>query len=135
MISLDSMDVQMDKQGQPMIEQTGETALIDGVDCWFQDVKNESITQEGELFYDTSYGWSMLDFTQMEHDELTELEIQNRIKEKLRKRIEVDERTIFVEIKFDGRTYDIFIQFKFMNVETEYNLELSMDGVEVKVVD
>lgn len=135
MISLNSTDIRLDEKGQPMLVQTGEADLIEGVDCWFQDVKNEAITQEGELFYDTSYGWSMLDFTQMEHDELTELEIQNRIKEKLGKRIEVDERTISVEIKFDGRTYDIYIQFKFMNAETEYNLELSMDGVEVKVVD
>lgn len=135
MISLDGVDILMDAKGQPMLEQTGEFAIIEGIDCWFQDIKNEAITQEGELFYDSSYGWSMLDFTQMEHNELTELEIQNRIKEKLSKRKEIDERTITSEVQYDGRTYNIFVQFKFYNSDVEYNLELAVDGVEVYVND
>ena len=63
---------------------TGDAPACSGVDCFLQDIRLEAITQPGELFYDEEWGWGLLEFIQAEDDEMTRLEIGERIKEKLR---------------------------------------------------
>ena len=63
------VDIMLDEDGQPVSDGNGDTALVSDDECWLQDIKNEAMTEEGELFYedeegDASYGWSLLDFMQ-----------------------------------------------------------------------
>lgn len=66
------VDIMLDEDGQPVSDGNGDTALVSDDECWLQDIKNEAMTEEGELFYedeegDASYGWSLLDFMQGEY--------------------------------------------------------------------
>ena len=68
------VDIMLDEDGQPVSDGNGDTALVSDDECWLQDIKNEAMTEEGELFYedeegDASYGWSLLDFMQGEYDD------------------------------------------------------------------
>lgn len=79
------VDIMLDEDGQPVSDGNGDTALVSDDECWLQDIKNEAMTEEGELFYedeegDASYGWSLLDFMQGEYDDFTQMEIQQRIR-------------------------------------------------------
>lgn len=85
------VDIMLDEDGQPVSDGNGDTALVSDDECWLQDIKNEAMTEEGELFYedeegDASYGWSLLDFMQGEYDDFTQMEIQQRIRSKMSKR-------------------------------------------------
>lgn len=78
------VDIMLDEDGQPVSDGNGDTALVSDDECWLQDIKNEAMTEEGELFYedeegDASYGWSLLDFMQGEYDDFTQMEIQQRM--------------------------------------------------------
>lgn len=81
------VDIMLDEDGQPVSDGNGDAALVSDEDCWLQDIKNEALTEEGELFYedeegDESYGWSLLDFMQGEYDDFMQMEIQQRIRSK-----------------------------------------------------
>lgn len=105
----------LDEDGQPVSDGNGDTALVSDDECWLQDIKNEAMTEEGELFYedeegDASYGWSLLDFMQGEYDDFTQMEIQQRIRSKMSKRDYIDAGSIQTTVNFDGHIYHIRIQ-------------------------
>lgn len=132
------VDVLLDEDGQPMPDGNGDLSLVSGDECWFQDIKNEILTQEGELFYEDeegndSYGWGLLDFLQAEGDEFLRLEIQQRIRAKLVKRDYIDATSIHTEISFNGRLCHINVAFKRIDKNQEYSIGIETDGVEVVV--
>lgn len=61
---------------QPVPLASGEEALAGGLDCFLQDIRLEALTMEGECFFDSDYGWSLLDFCHREIGELEELQIR-----------------------------------------------------------
>ena len=137
---MESTDIKIGEDGQPETSSEGDFTLVSDVPCWLQDIRNEALTQEGELFYEEdagaeAYGFSMHDFTQSERDGFTEMEIEQRIREKLRKREGVDEGTLRTEVSFDGRNYHIKASFKINGSNEECNLEMETDGVEVVLSD
>lgn len=132
------VDILLDEDGQPVPDGNRDLALVSGDECWFQDIKNEMLTQEGELFYEDeegndSYGWGLLDFLQAEGDEFLRLEIQQRIRAKLVKRDYIDATSIHTEISFDGRLCHINVSFKRVDKNQEYSIGIETDGVEVVV--
>lgn len=137
---LESTDIKLDANGQPVAAQDSEFKTVSGISCWMQDIRNETLTQEGELFYEDdvdtdAYGFSMADFIQTEYDDFTEMEIRQRIKEKLQKREDVDEGTIRTEVDFDGRNYHGKVTFKINDLNEEYNLDIDTDKAEVVADD
>lgn len=112
--------------------------LVSDDECWLQDIKNEAMTEEGELFYedeegDASYGWSLLDFMQGEYDDFTQMEIQQRIRSKMSKRDYIDAGSIQTTVNFDGHIYHIRIAFRRTDSNSEYNIDIESNGVEVIV--
>lgn len=96
------------------------------------------MTEEGELFYedeegDASYGWSLLDFMQGEYDDFTQMEIQQRIRSKMSKRDYIDAGSIQTTVNFDGHIYHIRIAFRRTDSNSEYNIDIESNGVEVIV--
>lgn len=101
-------------------------------------VRNKGMTEEGELFYedeegDASYGWSLLDFMQGEYDDFTQMEIQQRIRSKMSKRDYIDAGSIQTTVNFDGHIYHIRIAFRRTDSNSEYNIDIESNGVEVIV--
>lgn len=113
---------------------SGDVALVSDLECLKQDIEREALTQEKELFYDEDYGWSLLDFIQADDEELTRIEIKQRIITKLGKRQEVDVDSITIKMENQADCFLITIKFKFRNNQEEANLSLALDRVQVKVV-
>ena len=137
-IDENEVDILLDEGGQPVLDGNGDFVLVSGDECWLQDIKNEALTQAGELFYEDedgndSYGWGLLDFLQAEGDEFLLREIQQRIRAKLVKRDYIDAASIHAEISFDGRLCRINISFQRVDSDQEYHIGIETDGVEVVV--
>lgn len=102
-----------------------------------QDIRLEAVTQPGELFHAPEWGWGMLEFLQSEDDELTRLEMTERVREKLGARPEVDAGSISVSDEFEGDVIRLPVRFRFADSETEQSMtvELNRVNVEVNVID
>lgn len=131
-------DIMMDEKGQPVPDGKGDTDIVLDDSCWLQDLKNEALTEEGELFYEDeegrgSYGWGLLDFFQAEADDFVILEIKQRIISKMTKREYIDVASINMEVNFDGHLFHVSISFQRNDGSQEYNIDIWSDGVEVVV--
>ncbi|HBQ43864.1 MAG TPA: DUF2634 domain-containing protein [Lactobacillus acetotolerans] len=125
-------DILIDDNYQMAIAANKDVMIISGKDELLQDIKLEARTAEGDCFYDPEYGWSLLDFLQVEIDELTTLQIQQRIKEKLKKHAEIDQQTVTITITEEIDIMYFKIRFK-MSGE-EYNIEVNLDRVKAEVI-
>ena len=109
--------------------------MVSGIDCFLQDVRNEAVTTEGECFWDADYGWSMLDFLHQEQDELLQIRISNRVKQKLSRRSEINQQSISVVVAFlNNDVTEVKVAFKIKNSDVSYEIDLNVDGVETEVV-
>ena len=125
-------DILIGDNYQMAIAANKDVMIISGKDELLQDIKLEARTAEGDCFYDPEYGWSLLDFLQVEIDELTTLQIQQRIKEKLKKHAEIDQQTVTITITEEIDIMYFKIRFK-MSGE-EYNIEVNLDRVKAEVI-
>lgn len=134
MASYDDTDIKLDKNWQLTQATNGDAPIISDTDCLIQDIKIESLTQEGELFYDLEYGWSLLDFMHQDDDDLIRLEIKERVREKLEKRPEVEIESLQVEIQFDDDELRLKVLFNLTDGE-EQEIDVALDRVEVEVIE
>ena len=134
MAGLNDTDIKLDENWQLTPAANGDAPVASGRDCIFQDIQLEALTQEGELFYDETWGWSLLDFLQSQDDELTRIEIEQRIKTKLGKRPEVDVESIVVNVEFSGSAITAQTSFSFIDDSKVYDLTVGLDRVKVEVV-
>lgn len=86
MTGLDDTDIRLTDDWQQTQAASGDSPLCGGIDCLRQNIAIEAATQPGDLFYDSSFGWGLYDFVNGEDDELTRLEIKQRIRQGLLKR-------------------------------------------------
>ncbi len=142
-IDVEDEDIKLDDNGQPVFAD-GDFDIVSGDECWQQDLRNESLTEEGELFYedeedDEAYGFGMLDFVQAEDDDeaFLKTEIEQRIRGKLDKRIYIDGGTVQVEVMTAGRNgIETTTKFSRLDDDTIYKLNTNTDdenNVEVDV--
>ncbi|MEF2968365.1 DUF2634 domain-containing protein [Paenibacillus sp. M1] len=134
MAGLNDTDLLLNDDWQIAQATGGDALLVSGLDCFFQDIRLEAQTQEGELFYDETWGWSLLDFIQQQDDELTRLEITQRVRLKLARREEIDSETIEATAQFNGDTVSVYVSFRFKGDDKEYQLEIELDRVKVEVI-
>ena len=134
MAGLYDIDIKLDGRWQLTASASGGVPLSYDLDCLFQDIRLEAISQEGELFYDSTYGWSLMDFVQMQDDDLLRLEIAQRVKTKLSRRTEIDSETIVVNLGFSEDKISVKVAFKFDGDSKEYSLDIELDRVKVEVV-
>lgn len=137
---LDNRDIMLDGNGQPVIGPSGDFELVEGIECWRQDIILEAGTEEGELFYEDAegndaYGFSMKEFLHQELDDFEKMKIRQRIHSKLAKRPELDERSIVTEESFDGAIYRNKTTFRLNDSSDAYNLTMELNEVEVIVND
>lgn len=113
----------------------GDAPIIADIECLIQDIKLEALTQEGELFYDSDYGWSLLDFIQSDDDDLIRLEIKERVKSKLERRPEIDTESIQTSIQFEEDVLKLNLLFRLINGDQDYSIDIELSRVNVEVID
>jgi len=117
--------------GKGIIIKNGDCIIVTELDALLQAIKIESLTMEGDLWYDQEYGWGLQDFIHRNIDEMLELEIYQRVKEKLSNQEEIDQDSI--EVKLSEGNDIIVIHIKFTALDQGVNLEIILDRVKVEV--
>lgn len=133
MAAISDTDIRLNDDWQITAAAGGDALLISGTDCFIQDIRLEAMSQAGELWYDEDWGWSLLDFVQSQDDDLTRIEIAQRVKDKLAARTEIDAETIEPTISFNEDAISVSVLFGLVNGQTE-TLALSIDRIKVEVV-
>lgn len=125
-------DIKLNDNWQLTPAASGDIPLTDDLEGLLQTIKAEAITQEGELFYDPDFGWSLLDFLRAQESDLVKVEIDSRIKKKLAKYGEIISGTVEVRQAWDSDALGITVTLKLTD-GTEHTVETSLDRIEVKV--
>ncbi|EES73440.1 hypothetical protein POTG_01735 [Paenibacillus sp. oral taxon 786 str. D14] len=133
MAGLMDTDIRLDESWQVTAAANGDALLISGLDCFLQDIRIEALTQEGEVFYDETWGWSLLDFIQSQDDELLRLEIAQRVRSKLARRTEIDPETIKTTVDLREDVIAIQVSFGFADSDQTAILDIELDRVSVEV--
>ena len=137
MTGLHDTDIRLDQEGQLTQATDGDAPLCSGMDCFLQSIILEAQTQKGELFYDEDFGWSLYDFLQSEDDEITRLEITQRVRSGLLKREEILPDSVQVHVELIKDAFHICGSFQAADTEASYSLHIIIDRVnlEVTVID
>lgn len=128
-------DIKLDENWQLTRAANGDAPITSDLEEFLQGIRLESMTQEGDLFYDPEYGWSLLDFIQRDDDELTRIEIQDRVRRKMAKHPEVDGSSVNTEVGFSDDILNIKILFKRKDSANIYLMQVALDRVRVEVME
>ena len=126
------IDIRLDSGWQLTPAASGDAPLTDDMEGLLQTIRAEAITQEGELFYDTDFGWSLLDFIHSRESELVKIEIESRIRKKLAKYEEIISDAVAVQQVWSSDTLYIAVSFK-LSDGTEHKVEVNLNRIEVEV--
>lgn len=128
-------DIKLDDTLQPSQAASGDAVLVSGIEELLQEIRLEAMTQEGELFFDESYGWSLLDFIQRDYDDLFDVELKERAKNKLSKYDEIDQESIEVSTSFEEDRINFLINFKIIDEEQTYTIPVGLSRINVEVAN
>lgn len=112
---------------------TGDAPLAEGREAYLQALRLEALTQEGDLWFDTSFGWSLQDFLQAEDTELNRAAIEHRVRTKLAAHGEIDKASIQVSMQRAEEELTIAVRFLLQAEDTE--LIINLNRVEVRIDD
>ncbi len=135
MTGLHDSDIRLDTAWQLTRAADGDAPLCSGLDCLYQNIVLEALTQPGDLFYDLEFGWGLYDFIQSEDSELTRLEITQRIRSKLQKREIILSETINIRIDYRDDTFQVQCSFRFSGEDTACTINAVIDAVSVEVLE
>lgn len=126
------VDIKLDDDWQLTPAATGDAPVTDDESGFLQTLQIEALTQEGELFYDEDFGWSLLDFIHQPDNELTRIEISSRIRRKLTAHKEIIPDSVEISQKWTSDLLNIYIKFQLIS-GTQQSLTLSLNRVQVEV--
>ncbi|MCQ4924078.1 DUF2634 domain-containing protein [Tissierella carlieri] len=135
MAGYNDTDIKLTESWQLTQATNGDAPIIADIECLIQDIKLEALTQEGELFYDSDYGWSLLDFIQSDDDDLIRLEIKERVKSKLERRSEIDIESVQTGIQFEEDSLRLKVSFRLSNGGQDYSIDIELSRVNVEVIE
>lgn len=131
----DIVDIKLNSNWQLAQDVTGDFLKTAGKwECLMQEIQLEALTQEGDLWYDEGFGWSLMDFIHAEADELVELEIKQRVLDKLSWYEEVDISSIKVSLKTGETKWGISILFQFKGESEKQGINIALDRINAEVV-
>lgn len=133
MTGLNDTDIRLDTNWQLTQAADGDALMCSDLDCLYQNIILEALTQPGDLFYDEEFGWGLYDFLQSEDSELVRLEIAQRVKSKLEKRKVILPGSVSVQIDYTEDTFQLRCGFRFTDEYTDRNLSVTIDPVSVEV--
>lgn len=129
------IDIKLNDDWQLTPHANGDILTISNKECLLQEIRLEAVTSEGDLFYDTSYGFGLMKFMHQAHDELLNIEIQQRIKQKLRRRTEIDVSSIKTTVNFMEDSISVDIEFRLLGDEEILRLNLSIGAIKIEVIN
>lgn len=134
MTGLKDTDVRLSDEWQLTQAADGDAPLCSNLECLYQNIILEALTQPGDLFYDLTFGWGLYDFIQSEDDDLTRLEIAQRARVGLQRRKVIRTESIEINVGFEDDCFVLGCSFQFIEEETARALTviISAIGVEVK---
>ena len=135
MTGLHDTDIRLDRRWRLTQAADGDAPLCSDFDCLYQNIILEALTQPGDLFYDLEWGWGLYEFIQSEPDELTRLEIVQRVTSKLRRREVIAPESILVTLDFSGDRLIIRAAFRFVDEDNPRQLNIAVDPVGVEVIN
>lgn len=135
MAGINDTDIRLSEDWQLTSSSTGDVPLCSARDCFLQDIRLEAVTTPGEIFYNPSWGWGLREYLHREYDELTRLEISQRIQSKLSQRPEVDSSTIEIQMGLTGDRLMMDLYFRLVEETEQEHLQVSLDRVGVEVVE
>lgn len=97
-----------------------------------QNIKIEMLTNEGDVFYDLEFGYSLYDFLHRKINEMLIHEIRHRIITKLSRRPYVDSSSISIQSK--QKTDKLIFNVRFYINEYFSEITLLLDRVKVEVI-
>lgn len=126
------VDIKLDDDWQLTPAATGDAPVTDDESGFLQTLQIEALTQEGELFYDEDFGWSLLDFIHQPDNDLTRTEISSRIRRKLTLHEEIVPKSIEITQEWTEELLIILIKFQLIS-GTQQSLTLNLNRVQVEV--
>lgn len=133
MTGLHDTDIRLSDEWQLTQAADGDAPLCSDLECLYQNIILEALTQPGDLFYDLSFGWGLYDFIQSEDDELTRLEIAQRARAGLQKREVILPETIQIEVDSEDDAFVLRCSFQFDEEEEARALTVIISAVSVEV--
>ena len=133
MTGLSDTDIRLNNNWQLTQAADGDAPVCSGLDCLYQNIALEALTQPGDIFYDLDFGWGLYDFIQSEDSDLTRLEITERVKMKLKKREVILTESIRVRIEYHEDNFLLYCSFKFNEESEPRNLNVVIGAVAVEV--
>ncbi|GAA6386420.1 hypothetical protein I310019A7_24110 [Lawsonibacter asaccharolyticus] len=134
MTGLHDTDIRLDDNWQLTRAADGDAPLCSGLDCLYQNIILEALTQPGDLFYDPEFGWGLYDFIQSEDGELTRLELTQRAKTKLQKREVILPESIRTTVDFRDDVFHLSCSFRFAGEQEPRQLNVVVGAVSVEVI-
>ena len=135
MTGLHDTDIRLGDAWELTCAADGDAPLCSGLDCLYQNIALEAVTQEGDVFYDPEFGWSLYDFIQAEDSELNRLEITQRARTKLGKREAVLPGSIQDSVRRVEDTFRLYCSFRFREEQDDWKLNVIIGAVSVEVVE
>ena len=133
MTGLKDTDIRLSDEWQLTQAADGDAPLCSDLECLYQNIILEALTQPGDLFSDLTFGWGLYDFIQSEDDDLTRLEIAQRARVGLQKREVILPESIEVNVDFEDDAFVLYCNFQFSEEETARALTVIISAVSVEV--
>lgn len=134
MTGLHDIDIRLDDKWQLTQAADGDAPLCSELDCLYQNIILESLTQPGDLFYDEEFGWGLYEFIQSEDTELTRLEIVQRVQSKLQRREVILPETIGISITRVDDAFHLHGTFRFAGESGPREFDIVIGAVSVEVI-
>ena len=134
MTGLNDTDIRLNSEWQLTQATDGDAPLCSGLECLYQNIVLEALTQPGDVFYDAEFGWGLYDFIQSEDTELTRLEITQRVRLKLQMREVILPESININVDFDDDVIRLLCSFRFTGEDANRDLNVIIGAVSVEVV-
>ena len=128
MTGLNDTDIRLNSEWQLTQATDGDAPLCSGLECLYQNIVLEALTQPGDVFYDAEFGWGLYDFIQSEDTELTRLEITQRVRLKLQKREVILPESIEISIAFEDDAVVLHCSFRFAEEDERHELDVIILG-------
>lgn len=126
-------DIALDENWQPAVRSNGDFATVSDLDCLMQEIRLEALTTQGELFFDPEFGWSLPDFLHLRIDDLTLLEIEQRVYARLAARDKIETSSIAVKAQA-GDTVLISAVWRWAGDSKTNRLQVSVGRVDIEVI-
>lgn len=128
------IDIMLDENLELVAAATGDVPLAGNENSLLQELRMEAQTQQGELFYDETFGWSLLDFVQTEDSALVRTEITARIRSRLSRYTQIDTESVEVLMLRKAENLYIQVRFRLATTKEQQRINVTLNRVRIEVM-